>query len=795
VDEFFPVEVIDVRWTPQGEAQLLVTGVNGKGGPQRWMQRGEVCQLNDDAVMEFFEWYNGDPAAANVCCVRDRSVSARGDADMNTAKESCAAAVGATSVQEIFVGLINNHHGCPKGYRPVRDAGGRVGDAGTCCDFFVPGDPESTGGMPSRRGQCGRRNCIVMQETAYCEPLPGRGGAGTVGSAYATSGDDSVWQAAQQGGGGGGAAERAGEMAELGGDEPEDLCALDEASEEVKAMVESSRWGACGQADAALRVTRAHGRVPRGSRCAWCRALDVQGRPAVRGGRCTPCAKVESLVQAGGHACSGFGPDFPCGSRPPEFRARVAGDQQRPGSRPEDNTWRGRSPYDSGPADTPFSKAPGFLRPTGIGSGGGRWWYSVNGPGSNVIAAGACPVTTLTVRTSTLGEPGRFQNPTSQKVATLEELNRDSARMQSVLGGLGDAVGSGIGDVETRMFPRMSASAGLVDASRTQFQDAAAWYFACSDSHATFPIMGTPGGDVGEFLLGLTTLMRSRPEGARALSEEEVTFLFQDYLETMTERDGKRLFFMCSDEATLRSWGEAAASSTPLRPRGSDEAARLADTGGLPQFVGSRHLQLLMTNDEEYESSYEVARHLVTAFLRVYYDATHPSRGRLILVDSADPPNGVDRYEAALMVDRDEGFPCGDMAPLIVPYAPNSERSFFVIHRAAVSRYREKLAQYFVERGPLGLGGSGPHGASPGGRDADVRAFLTAMERTGARQAELTLARLASLSGSKLPRFVATFTDPQHDDPAGSHYSALHSTRSGVPPLMPLHHVNGNASR
>eukprot|EP00941_MAST-03F_sp_MAST-3F-sp1_P002034 g2034.t1 len=775
-DGFKPVECVDVRWTPEGEAQLLCTGINGAEGTstQRWMMRGEVCRINDDAVLEFFEWYNGDPSEKDVCCVRDLSVSASNDPKMDTAAQSCAAAHGDASNDPIFVGLTGNHYSCPRGYRPLRDKG--VDLKGSCCSFFgaeksnavqMAEDVSAANDQPapvSARGKCGHRNCLTLIETAYCEPIAPRGGAGTIGSAYY-----------------GGSRDFEGPSDSLAGEaEPmphskENRCGVGldlDSQDHLKQLSEAEKEQNCEKLDVAVRNSEKS--LPLGDRCTWCRRFStstVTKTLLPTGGMCAPCHEVHSLMMSGEFLCFSFGGDYPCGALPPSATLRIS-QRKIPQSWPSEyngvtaeGRWGVMAQGDH-VVDTPYIHKPALFRSPGMQLGASTGsevrQYAVSGHGSGPIGAGMCPVTKLTIHKgkNELEQIGEKENNSS-----LEDLLSSQSAMKQVLEHIGND--AGVHSVQSLMYPTMYSTAVLSNPSALQFRDASSWYFGCSDSHATFPIMGAPGGDVGEFLLGLTTLQKMRGirygGASNPLSKEEVSILFQQYLATMTEKQGKEIFFACTNVHTLAAWGKAATSSEPLRPRGNAESNRLIATAGLPQFVGSKFLQTVMTSAKEFESSYEIAHHLMQTLMEIYYDASHPSRGRLLVMESG----GSDHFEAALFVNKVGEYPCGDQSPLVVPFAPDSDRAFFVVHSGAQAIHRNHLSKFFIEEGHLvghGVIDSDSNNIERNLRigkvSETVAAFEKEMNRVGDKQLELMLKRFGNI-----PKFRASFRAPSVDYP------------------------------
>ena len=121
--------------------------------------------------------------------------------------------------------------------------------------------------------------------------------------------------------------------------------------------------------------------------------------------------------------------------------------------------------------------------------------------------------------------------------ASSEDYSSDSQRLRQVLQNLGRT--TGLGDVRSVLFPRVSASASLSDPFEMPFASGGSHHFSCSDSRATNPILGTPGGDLGEFILAMNVMERARRENTEPFSDEMILYYFQTYLQKMLERSGK----------------------------------------------------------------------------------------------------------------------------------------------------------------------------------------------------------------------------------------------------------------
>ena len=308
-----------------------------------------------------------------------------------------------------------------------------------------------------------------------------------------------------------------------------------------------------------------------------------------------------------------------------------------------------------------------------------------------------------------------------------------------VMQGLGGS--SGLSDMRNILYPRVTATAAFNTPDAIGFYDAASYHFGCSDSRSTDPIVGTPGGDVAEFILAMNVMEKAwhSQHSTNDLSDEHVLYYFQEFLEQMVELTGKRLFFMCVDEVALVAWSKAAQVADPTRPRGLGEISRLVDYGVLRDHIGSAHLRQMVQYPAEYRCRPGLVKAVVRAFLTVYYDTSHPSRQRLVMgtYPGEYPKNTL------LYVRRQQGYKCGNMSPLITPVSPEATvQEIFVVHEDAVDVYRERLSRFVTRKLAY----------SP---DSEAQVH-SAMRQIGKRQLKETINRLLPGVEPYIANFMTT---------------------------------------
>jgi hypothetical protein len=79
-------------------------------------------------------------------------------------------------------------------------------------------------------------------------------------------------------------------------------------------------------------------------------------------------------------------------------------------------------------------------------------------------------------------------------------------------------------------------------------------FWSCVDARSTYAVLGTPGGDFGEWLLAMAAAEKLNP--AHKFTMEEVNSLFQEFLYRM-EGIGRHYFYLHTGPATTHTAGSA----------------------------------------------------------------------------------------------------------------------------------------------------------------------------------------------------------------------------------------------
>lgn len=210
---------------------------------------------------------------------------------------------------------------------------------------------------------------------------------------------------------------------------------------------------------------------------------------------------------------------------------------------------------------------------------------------------------------------------------------------------------------------------------------------SCVDGRGECGVLGTPGGDAGEYLLALVCI--ERVTGA-ALPDDALPELFDRFIKHFGR------FYMHTDCQAVNALAKALNEDPLFADVGGDAkatAALLRDPGERgeqllpylldPAHVGCGHLKLILLHPEEYH----VRRGLAEALLRTVFRKLWAGADINYVVLEG-------RHDEGAVVQVYTGRPTRTFSrvPLITP--TDGEQQMFIAHPAATRWVRQKMALY-----------------------------------------------------------------------------------------------------
>lgn len=226
----------------------------------------------------------------------------------------------------------------------------------------------------------------------------------------------------------------------------------------------------------------------------------------------------------------------------------------------------------------------------------------------------------------------------------------------------------------------------------TKVQDTA---FACLDDRVEEPVLGTPGGDVGEFTLALAAYLETRAGMAsQQPSQEMVDSLLLNYIQSLPST---RRLVLCTDRnAVARLEKTLPADNLNLRaPSDSAVESGLLEKLTEAEFQGDSHFRVLLQQPQRYQLHSQLTPMVLKAFYnnlwRQHKDPSSPlySTSKLELRILSGDPNP----QAFLEVSSGELCRSKGVAPMLQPH--DGLRAVLVSHLDAVDGRREELAAFF----------------------------------------------------------------------------------------------------
>lgn len=213
--------------------------------------------------------------------------------------------------------------------------------------------------------------------------------------------------------------------------------------------------------------------------------------------------------------------------------------------------------------------------------------------------------------------------------------------------------------------------------------------FRCLDGRVAEGLLGTPGGDAGEFVLGL--LVYQDLSGV-VLTQENVTDILNSYLKCME----MSRFYMCTDQAAIdHVVKELALDDLDIFSPDLEVQGDLLEALIEPNNVGDTHLRMLLEYPEMYSISNELIKFYITAFYSILWDSDNPLNEILYL----DILQGSHEETAFLEVKVNDQCILEQVAPLVAPKDSEEDTiSMFINHVDAVGIRRGQVARFFSEK-------------------------------------------------------------------------------------------------
>ncbi|XP_053992420.1 uncharacterized protein LOC128883757 isoform X2 [Hylaeus volcanicus] len=215
--------------------------------------------------------------------------------------------------------------------------------------------------------------------------------------------------------------------------------------------------------------------------------------------------------------------------------------------------------------------------------------------------------------------------------------------------------------------------------------------FACMDDRIAEPRMMIPGGDLGEFILGLfvyKTLLGTTD----SLTRREIKNLLLKFVSTLPT---SRRFYHCNDENSVNEIEKVfSIIGFDMRQPQASIKPSLLEMIADPRYQGDLHIRSLLKFPDRYHISKNLVLNAIQSFYEILWGEPIQAQNRLYV----DILTGNHAPEA--FVEVDEGMSChnAQFVPLLQPYKNRDKliSKIFIVHTTAIQHRRREMSLFLL---------------------------------------------------------------------------------------------------
>lgn len=236
------------------------------------------------------------------------------------------------------------------------------------------------------------------------------------------------------------------------------------------------------------------------------------------------------------------------------------------------------------------------------------------------------------------------------------------------------------------------------------FVDPMTHSFSCIDGRGEEDSLGTPGGDMGEFLIALAIYHRHKSVLYKA--ETNVRQFFERYLKRV---HGDKPFYMHTAQASVDALAAVLniSSDEVLYPKTRELQDTLLTYLVQPQYMGCGHIGFMLSFPDEYLIPSNLVQEAVQIYYKILwgYDETYAAMGKMhyVVLQGCHEEMGI--LDVSTEIDILPKWKCSQadepmpLFPLLTPTIKSATTStqFFVVHTKAASLFRYKVVWFIKE--------------------------------------------------------------------------------------------------
>lgn len=204
--------------------------------------------------------------------------------------------------------------------------------------------------------------------------------------------------------------------------------------------------------------------------------------------------------------------------------------------------------------------------------------------------------------------------------------------------------------------------------------------YSCVDCRLTRGVLGTPGGDFGEFVAALQiffTMQKMEP------SVENIRNVFDKYMNEVISPE--RPFYYHTDDKRLRSLFANMSGNPSIFPQTTPENANeWIEKLKQPQYHGCGHIRLMLENATNYEMDPLLLRNFIQVFFHYYWELPVEKKNKIFIEVALG--NSIAK---GVVIVSNQGPGCQKQSPLVTPSMFGATN--YVYHEVAVGNFRQEI--------------------------------------------------------------------------------------------------------
>jgi len=240
-----------------------------------------------------------------------------------------------------------------------------------------------------------------------------------------------------------------------------------------------------------------------------------------------------------------------------------------------------------------------------------------------------------------------------------------------------------------------------IEASHAHWEHAGHHYLACVDPRNIDGMIGTPGGEISEFIIGISAKLASRKDLDLTTSNDKLDLVMLEEMRNYINENNspERPFFYHTGQDYLNNALTIMRQTSFPYVRPITNLTLWLDALSDASAQGCSHLRYMLLEPTIYKVPYGITRSAIKTVYKLQWEAKYAPKILIHNYQFKMKPKGI----LVVAPNKDVAMPeeCAEMQPLLTPTIyPETlkQKSAFIYHQHYIEEFRTKvLAPYFMK--------------------------------------------------------------------------------------------------